>query len=209
MSTPVDAGEVRAALTQLSEIHAQLLRSEVFRGYRSRPLAITAGVAVLAAVLQGTSGSVSDAAGFVGLWAIAAGVCATVCAVDLWQRSWSDRSRGERTRVLRVLGQLAPAFVAGALVPFVLLRQSGVGIGLLPGLWALFFGLGVFASRPFLPRAVGWVGLWYCAAGGALLLCASEAVPGPWGMGLTFGVGQGMAAAVVHHGIERPLPEGC
>ena len=27
-----------------------------------------------------------------------------------------------------------------------------------PGLWALVFGLAVFASRPFLPRAVGWVG---------------------------------------------------
>ena len=40
---------------------------------------------------------------------------------------------------------------------------------LLPGVWALFHALGLFASRLHLPRAVGWVGLWYLAAGGWLL----------------------------------------
>ena len=64
--------------------------------------------------------------------------------------------------------------------------------------------LGYFASRPYLPRMMGWVGLFYLAAGAVLLLLA----PGggsvrPWGMGLTYGIGQLFAGFVLYWNLER------
>jgi len=192
-----------AAIHQLSEIHAQLLRSEVFRGYRSRSMAATAGLAGLAAAGQQALELGADGDGFARLWMAVAALAAGVCAADLWL-GLRAASPAERGRTLRVVGQIAPAFAAGAALPFVLLRPEIGAVGLLPGLWALVFGLAVFASRPFLPRAVGWVGLWYCGAGIAQLVTASRGVPGPWSMGITFGVGQALAALVLRLGLERP-----
>lgn len=201
-STPM---HVDAAITQLSEIHNQLLRSEVFRGYRSRSMAATAALAMLAATLQHGMQLGRTGAAFALFWATVAVINVGICAAELLLDRRLQESAGERGRALRVVSQLAPAFVAGAALPMVLLRAEVSAVCLLPGLWALVFGLAVFASRPFLPRAVGWVGLWYCGAGIVQLCSVERGVPGPWSMGLTFGVGQALAALVLHLGIERPL----
>lgn len=114
---------IEQALEQISAIHAQVLRSEVYRGYRARSAALTSLLVLAAAVL--------------------------------------------------------------------------------PGLWAAVFGLGVFASRPYLPRAVGWVALYYLLAGVVLLILARPGVPSPWSVGLTFGFGQAAAAVVLWFHLER------
>ena len=203
MVTPVDTAEVRTALAQLAEIHAQVLRSEVFSGYRTRPMICTALLALTAALLQATVFPSHDAGAYARLWIVTAGLCTTLCVTDLFVHTWRDRASAERRRVLKVSSQFAPAFVAGSILPLVLVRPELGAVGLLPGLWALVFGLGVFASRPFLPRAIGYVGLWYCGSGVVQLLQAGAAVPGPWGMGITFCVGQALTACILHFGIER------
>ena len=43
--------ELQKAISQISEIHAQVLRSEVFRGYRAVPMAITGGLAIAVAAI--------------------------------------------------------------------------------------------------------------------------------------------------------------
>ena len=63
--------------------------------------------------------------------------------------------------------------------------------------------MNIFASRPYLPRTVGWVAAWYCLAGGVMLWLADGGLPKGWGMGITFGVGQLAAAAVLHLNLER------
>jgi len=77
-------------------------------------------------------------------------------------------------------------------------------MALLPGLWCLFFSMGVFASRPYLPHGVGWVGLFYLFGGGALLALAPAGLSlEPWGMGAAFGVGQFLLAMVLYWNLER------
>lgn len=77
-------------------------------------------------------------------------------------------------------------------------------VRLLPGIWALLLGLGVFASRPYLARATGWVGLFFVLSGTALL-----AFPTPnlirlgFANGAIFGVGLLAAAVVLHLDIPR------
>jgi hypothetical protein len=97
-----------------------------------------------------------------------------------------------------------PALAAGAIATVALLRLEHPAPVLLPGVWASCFALGIFASRPYLPRAIGWVALYYLAAGAVLLWNVGPApVPSPWTMGLTFGLGQGATALVLHMNLER------
>jgi hypothetical protein len=75
---------------------------------------------------------------------------------------------------------------------------------MLPGLWQILFGLGVFASCRLLPRATFWVGVFYLGSGLAVLALAhQEAALSPWAMGLPFGAGQMLAAAVLYFTLER------
>jgi hypothetical protein len=72
---------------------------------------------------------------------------------------------------------------------------------MLPGLWEISFSLGVFASARFLPRPVFAVGLWYLICG--LTCLAVESGPrmlSPWEMGIPFGIGQLLVAAVLKYG---------
>ena len=115
-----------------------------------------------------------------------------------------------RRRTRHVVGQLLPSLVAGAVVTAAFARVSAASpanaalVPLLPGLWALSFGLGIFASRPYLVRASGWAALYFCAAGTVLLWTAG----GPetlnaWTVGGTFGVGQLLTAGVLYWNLEQ------
>ena len=191
------------ALEQISEIHAQVLKSEVFRGYRAATMSLTAAIAVVAAILQpGILGVVTPAA-FVWYWVSVAALCAALCAVDILRtaRLCSEAGRGRRT-ILVVLQSL-PALLVGAVVTAILVQREGAASAL-PGLWAMFFALGIWSARPYLPRAVGLVALFYVLAGTWQLSQAQGTLmPSPWGMGLTFGVGQCALAVVLYLNIER------
>ena len=103
-----------------------------------------------------------------------------------------------------MIAQFLPALVAGAIVSGALVRLSPALVVLLPGLWALFFGVGIFATRPYVVPASSWVALYYWAAG-LLLLWTAEGVDvlSPWSVGGTFGIGQLAAAAMLYWNLER------
>ncbi len=104
-------------------------------------------------------------------------------------------------------GQLAPCLLAGTLLTPVVYENPMLLIGLMPGLWALLFSLGIFALRPNLPRATGWVALFYFAAGIIVIsLTAGNNFPSPWSVGLVFGPGQLAGGAVLYWNRERSNP---
>ena len=74
---------------------------------------------------------------------------------------------------------------------------------MLPGWWAILFGLGVFASRRLLLCWTFAIGGFYLLAGLAMLLMPRGAVFSPWTMGTTFGIGQLSAAALLYWTLER------
>ena len=196
--------ELDRALSQLSEIHAQVLRSEVFRGYRSAPMAVTGLLAFVAATAQERLWPPQDGLAFVGFWFLIACVGLSIHGVDVLMTLRSQDRRTFQASTLPVLAQFVPPVVVGAALALILVREGVDGTPLLPGLWALVFSLGVFASRPYLPRAVGWVGSFYLGAGVLLLATADSAsLPSPWTMGLTFGLGQLAFAVVMHFQLER------
>jgi hypothetical protein len=95
--------------------------------------------------------------------------------------------------------QFLPAIVAGLLLTVVLWRSAPQSLWMLPGLWQLIFSLGVFSSCRVLPPQMFAVGVWYLVAGLVCLTLGSGAFA-PWAMGVPFGVGQLLVAAVLQFG---------
>src|SRR4051794_39111216 len=191
--------ELREALTQISEIRRQEARTELFRGYRALPGALPGLLALAAASVQEwwLPDPAQDFAPYLTLWVGAAlvSVLATGMEMALYYRRVGSSLAWQTTWL--AVGQFLPCLAAGGGLTFVVVAHARENLWMLPGLWAMLFSLGVFASYRLLPRATFGVGLFYMAAG-TLCLTIREAALSPWAMGLTFGAGQLLAAAVLY-----------
>jgi hypothetical protein len=75
---------------------------------------------------------------------------------------------------------------------------------MLPGLWQIFYGLGIFASCRFVPRQMLAVGVWFLATGTLCLAAGTgDRALSPWEMGFPFGIGQLLIAAVLRFGYRE------
>ncbi len=195
---------VTDALSRIDAIHEQLAKGEVYRGFQVRGVALAGLAGLLAAAVQPWCINLGDAPGFVHYWLIVAVACGLLAGGPAAYAYCFREDVFARRRTRRVLGQFLPCLVAGAVVTASLLQAGPDFIALLPGLWAVLFGLGVLATRPYLPRAVGWVGLFYIAAG-AFLLQRAVTIPNlsPWAVGGVFGLGHLASAVVLHVNLER------
>ena len=192
------------ALDQIAEIHRQMAKGEVYRGYRSLPVAISGALGLIAAWVQPQAIGAADPIGFVLYWTAIAGAAVLIGSIEILYNYVVHESASGRRQTRRVVGQFLPSLVAGAAITVCLTQVSATLVPLLPGLWAICFGVGVFASRPYLPRASGWVALFYYAAGFTLLWIARSPQPlSAWSVGGTFGVGQLLAAGVLWWNLER------
>jgi hypothetical protein len=182
-----------------------IAKGEVYRGYRSLPLAASGLIGLLAAWLQPTQVSHGDPVGFVIYWTAVAGVAVLIGTSEIVRNYIVHEDDAARRRTRRVIGQFLPSLLGGAIVTASFVHLSAALVPLLPGIWAICFGIGTFASRPYLPRATGHVALFYYLAGVVLLWIArGPEPPAGWWVGGTFGLGQMLAALVVYWNLERP-----
>jgi hypothetical protein len=197
--------EVGRALAQIEAIHQQLAKSEVYRGWRSVPVAASGLIGATAAMWQSATARPLDAFAFTAYWLSVAVVALGVGCAEIGWHYVVHATTTERRRSRRVLGQFLPALVAGAIVSIALVRLSPSLVSLLPGLWALLFGVGIFAAQPYLPRASGAVAAYYWLVGLALLWTTSAGLDtlSPWAVGATFGTGQFIAAVALYVSLER------
>jgi len=194
---------VHDALERLDLIHAQLTRSEVYRGFRVRAVAAVGLLAIAAAAVQPLIPAVVDGIGFVWYWVVIAGVAGllgTSAAVHAYATREDEFAR-RRTR--RVMSQFMPCLVLGGVSTIALTRMPEC-IGLLPGLWAAVFGLGLMAASPHLPAGVRSVAVGYVAVGAINMLRWTPGdSPDSWAMGFVFGLGHLVSAFVLWKGIEE------
>jgi hypothetical protein len=201
--------ELRDALTQIAEIRQQMARAEVFRGYRSAPVAFSGVLAFAAAGVQ--SAWVPEPArqigAYLGLW-IGAATLSAVAAGSGMVLAGSAAPGWRRRITWLAVEQFVPCLIAGGLVTAVLVRGNPEALWLLPGLWQVLFSLGVFASCRLLPRPTFAVAVFYLAAGTTCMaLARDESALAPWAMGVPFGVGQLLAAGILYWTLERPDAE--
>jgi hypothetical protein len=187
---------VADALERLQAIQEQLAKGEVYRGHSPWTVGLSGGVGLLAALVQPWLVGTADGELFLGYWLLVGVGCGLLASSSALPGLLF--ARGERVqRGWTVAGQFLPCLLAGGFVTVALSRPGLApgGLRLLPGLWAILFGLGIVASKPYLPRSASWVAGWYLLAGMLVLLQAEG--PGAfsgWTMGIPFGLGQlGMA----------------
>ena len=198
--------ELDEALSQISEIRHQMAKSAVFRGYRSATAAFSGCVAIAAACAQAlwVEHPHWNTRGYLIVWLAAALLSVGAAATEMISRCVRSKSPLQKEMALSAAEQFIPSLASGALLTFVMVKYAYEEIWLLPGLWAILFSLGVFASRRVLPKPIAIVGGYYLLAG---LLCIAitdhRTAFSPWTMGLIFAPGQFLAAAVLWWTLER------
>jgi len=192
--------DVTRALADLDEVRTRLAAVQRFRGL-SAAAAVASGLGALACGLvqlavaphPGAGGESADR--YVAIWAtcLIAALALNYGAVAAWLvRNWSSRSRTElRTAAITIL----PAVAAGGAFTAALMARGE--IGLLPGTWALCYGLGLLAARGMLPRGASAVAIFFAAVGSALLFAPATNALAWWVMPLTFGCGQSAIGALI------------
>ena len=198
--------DLEKALSEISAIRGQIARGTEFQGYGPATLAATGVLALAAAVAQSVwlPDPAAAMTAYLALWAATAAMSFGVIALETVTRTRRVHSNLAQEMILSAAEHFLPAAVAGAALTIVLWRVAPQALWLLPALWQIVYSLGVFASCRFLPRAMWLAGAWYMLTG----LVVLSASPGggalsPWAMGLPYGVGQLLIAAILQASLRR------
>src|SRR5579871_2850793 len=199
--------EIEKALEHLEEIHNQVHRSEFYRGYRSILIGATGLVALAAALLQPRFVNPSQPLTFV-YFSVAVAMANFLLPISqILFHYFAHESGLERRKTRLALGQFLPCLLAGVFLTFAVCKTDTAFVVFLPGFWAMLFGMGVYASKPYLPGAVHWMAAFFFLGGvGLLALVPSHESLSPWGMGLVFGLGLLMGAGILYFNLERKKP---
>jgi hypothetical protein len=192
--------DLHKALSEISAIRGQIARGAEFRGYGPATLTATGVLALLAALVQAHWVPAPQQAilPYLGIWVPTAALSLLIIAVETITRARRLHCGLAAQMVQSAAEQFLPAIVAGLLLTVVLLRYAPQSLWMLPGLWQIVFSLGVFASCRFLPQPMFIAGIWYLSCGLiCLALGADTSALAPWRMGVPFGAGQLLVAAVL------------
>ena len=202
--------ELRRALNDINAIRRQVAQGTQFRGYGPLSIASSGILAMVVATVQTRwlAASEHDVKLFLTIWVSTAAVAVLLSALQTVLRVRHVHDGLGFEMIKAAVEQFLPCVVAGSLLTVVLVRIAPQDSWMLPGLWAVIFSLGIFASCRFLPRQMFGVGAWYLAAGlASLLIAGGNHALLPWAMGISFGVGQLLVAAVLRFGFEDAIEE--
>ena len=194
------------ALAQIAEIRAHIAQNETFRGYRSATVAASGILALSGAAIEWLwiPDPQQQVTAFLRLWISVATVSFLIFATEIAWRSYLHAASQARQLTLLAVQQFGPCLVAGGLLTHTIVVYAPDSVALLPGLWAMVFSLGIFASCRLLPPATIWIAGYYLLGGTAALAFArGENSLSPWAMAGTFGGGQLLAADVLFFSLER------
>jgi hypothetical protein len=191
--------DLNKALGDISSIRRQMARSTEFRGYGPATLAATGVFAVMAAIgqaiwLPNPSKAVSL---YLATWISTAVVSAALIAAQMLARTRRIHSGMADEMIGTAVEQFLPSAGAGTLITFVVVGFVPTGVWMLPGLWQVIFSLGVFSSCRFLPRPMVAAGVWYLFTGLVCIALADNRALSPWAMGIPYGAGQLLVAAIL------------
>ena len=191
--------DLNKALGEISSIRRQVARSTEFRGYGPVTLAVTGGIAILAAGLQAVwlPNPANRIPVYLAIWVSTAILSAALIAVQTVTRSQRLHSGMADEMIRMAVEQFLPAAAAGALLTIVLVGSVPSALWMLPGLWQITFSLGVFSSCRFLPRPMAAAGAWYLMTGLTYIALADGRALSPWAMGIPYGAGQLLVASIL------------
>jgi hypothetical protein len=176
-----------------------MARATEFRGYGPATLAATGLLAIAAACAQALwlPNPADHILVYLAIWMSTAVGSAALIAMQTVTRAHRMHSGMADEMIHMAVEQFLPAAGAGALLTLVIARSVPSAIWMLPGLWQVTFSLGVFSSCRFLPRLMVAAGAWYLLTGLTCIMLAGNRALSPWTMGLAYGGGQLLVAAIL------------
>jgi len=189
--------DFRSALDQIAAVREGVARANTFRGYRAATTLMSSVLALAAsAVCSGLLHyGVYYVEPYLAVWIAAAAVSMTLCGFEMAYRVAG--SPLQRDLTLAAVERFLPSLAAGGLLTLVIYRFCPEELWMLPGLWMMFFGLGIHASRRLLPRYSEIIAAFYLLCGLIVLSMRETDMLNPWPMGIVFGLGQLAAAGVL------------
>jgi hypothetical protein len=191
--------DLNKALDDITTIRRDMARSTQFRGYGPATMGVTAGFAFLAAGAQvlWLPDPQHHLDVYLGIWIVTAVFSAVLVGRQMYTRSRRLHS-GLSSEMLRMaVEQFLPSAIAGVLITMVLARYVPHVSWMLPGLWQIIFSIGIFSSCRFLPRPMIAAGAWYLLAGLSSIGLGDGRALAARVMGLSFGIGQLIVAAIL------------
>jgi hypothetical protein len=192
---------IEDALRQVRTIQSQLALTQRCCCYRSATVAVSGLLALLAAATQAVHlrDPVTELRQYLTLWISVAVLSVAVIGVEMFVRWLHVQTAHARRQTIAALRQFAPSLTAGALLTWAIATTGSQHAALLPGLWAILLGLGIFASAIYLPATGLAVGAYYVLTGIVCVVWGNgDQALQPWTMTITFGVGQALAAGVLY-----------
>ena len=191
--------DLHKALGDITSMRRQMARATEFRGYGPATLASTGLIAMLAALAQqfAVRDPATHIAVYLGIWMTTGALSAGLIGTQMVTRAYRVHSGMADEMIRMAVEQFLPAAGAGALLTLVLINRAPGSIWMLPGLWQVIFSIGVFSSCRFLHKWMLVAGAWYLAVGLTVLGIGDLRALAPWTMGVAFGVGQLLVAAVL------------
>jgi hypothetical protein len=201
--------DLNRALGDISSIRRQMARSTEFRGYGPATLAATGLIAVLAAGVQALvlPDPVSHISTYLSIWICTAGLSAALTGVQMYTRTRRMHSGMSQEMMHMAVEQFLPSVGAGLLITIVLVRYVPAAGWMIPGIWQVIFSLGIFSSCRFLPRPMLAAGAWYLLTGLACIALGGSRALSPWAMGIPYGAGQLLVAAILLFGAHEGTDE--
>jgi hypothetical protein len=191
--------DLNKALSDISSIRRQVAHSTEFRGYGPATLAGTGALAVAAAAAQAwwLPDPAGHIAAYLSIWISTAALSAALIGTEMHARTRRIHSGMADEMIRMAVEQFLPAVGVGGLLTLVLVRFVPGAVWMIPGMWQVIFSLGVFSSCRFLPRAIALAGAWYLLTGLGLMALADNRALSPWAMGIPYGAGQVLVAAIL------------
>jgi hypothetical protein len=197
------------ALGDITSIRRQVARTTEFRGYGAATLAATGAFAILASITQALvlPNPANNIGNYLRIWITTAILSAVLIGMQTLTRTRRIHSGMADEMILMAVEQFLPSVGAGALISVVLVRFVPGSTWMLPGLWQITFSLGVFASCRFLPKPMTAAGCWYLLTGLICIGLGDTRALTPWTMGVAYGGGQLLVAAVLLWGSKEDRDE--
>jgi hypothetical protein len=191
--------DLHKALGDINSIRREMARSTQFRGYGPATLATTGVLAFLAAIMQAVwlPSPANHISAYLVIWISTAVLSAVLTGAQVYTRSRRIHSGLSDEMIRMAVEQFLPSIAAGLLLTVVLVHYVPLVLWMLPGLWQVIFSIGVFSSCRFLPRPMIAAGIWYLFTGLLCLALGGNRALSPVAMGLSFGIGQLIVAAIL------------
>jgi hypothetical protein len=199
--------DLNQALVDIRSIRRQVAQTSEFRGYGPLTLSATAVIALIAGAAQfhWVPEPSTHPGQYAALWLTTGVLCAALIATQMLTRADRLHSGMADEMIRMAVMQFLPAAIAGVILPFVLLHVTQAVFWLLPGLWQIIFGLGVFASCRCLPRPMLLAGVWFLLTGFVCILLGGTRALAPGSMSCVYAVGMAYVAAV-HYFSAKKVP---